>query len=81
MNKYFSLLIIFIVQVYSCKKTGADNSAVHIGTNADVYLAGSLNGLAVYWKNDSAFYPPGGDDLMGIYASGNDVYVGGTATG
>ncbi len=80
MNKnYFLLLILFIVQNYSCKKSTIDNTAMHIGTVPDVYVTGSANGLAVYWKNDSVVYLPEGGDAVDIYVSGNDVYVGGTS--
>jgi hypothetical protein len=77
MNKnYFLLLVIINVQTYSCKKSTMDNSIQHTGP--DVYVAGSWNGLGVYWKNDSAVFL-GGNDLVGIYVSGNDVYVAGSA--
>ena len=80
MNKnYFLLLILLIIQTYSCKKSTEDNSSMHIGVAPNVYVAGFENGLAVYWKNDSAVNLGGGVELNGISVSGNDVYVAGTA--
>ncbi len=70
-KNYLLLLVILIVQTYSCKKSGMVST---ISTGPDVYVAGSANGLAVYWKNDSAVFL-GGTNLIGIYVSGNDVYV------
>src|SRR5450755_4387278 len=79
MNKnYLLLLIITVVQIYSCKKSGMDNSVMHVSTGPDVYVAGYANGC-VYWKNDSAVSLPWCGETVGINVSGNDVYVGGTA--
>lgn len=62
-----------------------DANAIFVSGN-DVYVAGSSDdGTAKYWKNGTAVAIASGiignnnsgAELLGIYATGNDVYVGG----
>ena len=47
----------------------------------DIYVAGTENGIAVYWKNGSVVGLPGGDadEANSICVFGNDIYVAGYA--
>jgi len=46
-----------------------------LGTTPDIYVAGSDNGNAVYWKNGVEVSLPGGNMATGIVAIGTNVYV------
>jgi hypothetical protein len=51
------------------------------GSLADVYLAGSENGLATYWKNGTAVtLSTVGSRATGIFVSQNSIYVSGFET-
>src|SRR6516162_2962852 len=79
MNKScFLLLFIFVLQIYSCKKSTTGNSSQPSGPN--VYVAGAEAGNPAYWKNDSDWFLTGAFSVSGIYVSGNDVYVAGEVT-
>lgn len=58
-------------------------SAVGIGVvGKDVYVAGTVKGAAVYWKNDDMVLLPtseGGSSATGMVVKGNDVYISGSA--
>ena len=43
--------------------------------NGDVYVAGSDNNNAVYWKNGAIHYLPEGTSASGIYVANGNVYV------
>jgi hypothetical protein len=44
---------------------------------SDVYVAGSENNVAKYWKNGQAITLPGGTSASSIAIVGSDVYVAG----
>lgn len=46
-----------------------------LGTTPDIYVAGSDNGQAVYWKNGTEVSLTGGQMATGIVAIGSNVYV------
>jgi hypothetical protein len=76
MNKnYFLMLILLIVETYSCKKSTNDNSIQHTGP--DIYAAGYDMSQAVYWKNGSEVFLNKGTSASSIFISGNDVYTAG----
>src|ERR1700754_4448529 len=51
-----------------------------LGTPPDVYVAGSDNGQAVYWKNGTKVDLSGGTQATGIVVAGSNVYVCGYGT-
>src|SRR4249920_712596 len=74
-KKYSVIMFLCILGCCSCKK---DQITV-ANPKVDIYVAGQVNGLAAYWKNDSLVYLTGGTFANSIVISGNDVYVAGRA--
>jgi hypothetical protein len=79
----------FFLVLFGCKKGIIENSADPLLTSGkpgrasttlsatDVYVAGTMGGQAVYWKNGQAVILPGGTGASGIVVVGTDVYVSG----
>ena len=63
--------VLYILLHAACKK-----SEVQQLTNGfNVYMAGTENGNASYWKNGQGFSLANGSDATGIAVSGSDVFV------
>jgi hypothetical protein len=73
----FAPLVLIIVFQASCKK----NASPKPQSNVDVYVAGSINNAAAYWKNGAPVSLPAPGSLRStakaIAVSGNDVYITG----
>jgi hypothetical protein len=85
---YLLFSAVTILLISGCKKdlTNDQNDPLHttanrnsaltpLGATPDVYVAGSDNGHAVYWKNGVEVSLPGGAMANGIVAIGTNVYV------
>ncbi|HEX6430182.1 MAG TPA: hypothetical protein VF008_20970, partial [Niastella sp.] len=83
---------LFLV-LFGCKKGMIENQAdpllstgkqgstlTKLNATPDVYVAGSLGGQAVYWKNGQAVILPGGSFASAIEVVGTDVHVCGYST-
>src|SRR5688572_16999533 len=85
----FKLLLTgaFFLVLFGCKKGIMEKQADLLGKEKqssalttlnvppDVYVTGSLNGQAVYWKNGAAVTLTGGEIATGIVVVGTDVHV------
>jgi hypothetical protein len=77
---YYFLLFVSILGSFSCKKS---QNAIP-NPKVDIYISGTMNGRAVYWKNDTLVYLTDGTlpaAANSIIVSGNDVYVAGREGG
>src|ERR1700722_2638732 len=81
-KKQFFLLVLFVAEIYSCKKNINDNPLQN--AMVSVYVAGAeANGtdfVAEYWKNGVSVLLSAGSkyaETTSIFISGNDVYVSG----
>lgn len=80
--------VLFLV-LFGCKKGTFENQPVPSDTEKlgsslassnlepDIYVTGSLNGQAVYWKNKMPVILPGGNLATGIVVAGTDIHVSG----
>ena len=78
MTKYLLFTVIsFAAFIVSCSKSSPSSSTPPFTTGYDVYMAGTSNSKAVYWKNgvEVDLAPQG--VAQSITVSGSDVYVGG----
>jgi hypothetical protein len=76
MRNFKSLLLLSILYILintGCKKT--ETQQFTQGYN--VYMAGTVNGDAVYWNNGQGTDLAGASNATSITVSGTDVYVGG----
>jgi len=81
--KYFLIMLLYAVLIYSCKKESNNGSSSQID-EVDIYTAGyEFNGsvsVATYWKNGIATRLSDGthaSEARSIVVSGNNVYVAG----
>ena len=70
----FILLLTF---VFSCRENDADEGLEQKNTTYDVYVAGSDNNKACYWKNNVLTYLTNGDNIKAekIIVENNNIYV------
>src|SRR5688572_25647309 len=83
MKKTFLLILIIIsvAAIHSCKKKyipGGPGNPPTGNTPKDVYVAGSMDGIGGYWKNET-FIPGTGTGGGRIAVSGSDIYLTGGA--
>jgi len=75
--KPYLLPFLFITICLSCKKSQPPTST--LSPDADIYMAGTVNSDAVYWKNGQMVQLSTHGKATGIAVSANgDVYVSGT---
>ena len=75
-SRPYLLLLLFMTICFSCKKSQPSSSSFSPG--ADVYMAGTTNDSAVYWKNGQRVGLSANGKATGIAVSANgDVYVSG----
>jgi hypothetical protein len=65
----------FILLTAGCNKS---NETPPLTPNFNVYMAGTLDGKAVYWKNGSPIILNNNGEANAIVVNGSDVYVCGT---
>ncbi len=75
--------ILIVIIIYSfldsgCKKTGSQTTSFTPGYN--VYISGTADDKAVYWKNGNQFDLDSNANTTAISVTGTDVYVSGTLT-
>ncbi|MFY1047629.1 hypothetical protein [Chryseobacterium sp. GP-SGM7] len=70
----FILLLTF---VFSCRENDADEGLEQKNASYDVYVAGSENDKACYWKNNVLNYLSNGDNIQAskIIIENNNIYV------
>jgi len=73
LNVSVCFLLVFISS--SCKK-GSNSPS----TSNDVYVAGTLNGKATYWKNGNPVTLADSAQASGIVINNNDAYINGVKT-
>jgi hypothetical protein len=78
MTKYLLITVIsFAFLFLSCSKSSTSTSIPAFTEGYDVYLAGTLDSKAVYWKNGVEVDLAAQGVAQSIIVSGSDVYVGG----
>jgi hypothetical protein len=76
----YLLLLLFVTICFSCKKSQPSQpSSPSFSPGADIYMAGTADGNAVYWKNGQVVQLSTHGTATGIAVTANgDVYVSGT---
>ena len=79
LNKFIPFVIVFLLQLLACKKSGVSNPNPKTSADTDIYISGFSSKGGSYWKNGTPTYLPGsfGDINASVAVSGNDVYVAG----
>jgi hypothetical protein len=78
MTKYLLIAVLsFAALLESCSKSSPSSTTPSFTTGYNVYMAGTSNNKAVYWKNGVEVDLASQGIAQAITVSGSDVYVGG----
>lgn len=77
MKTFILPFILLLTFVFSCRESDIDEGLEKKNVSYDVYVAGSENNKAAYWKNNTINYLSGGDNIIAekIIVENNNIYV------